>query len=74
MPTMLLGAIIPMCANGITVDQSGEVRNVLCEAISSKREPVIEIMLTQDLSEPFRRDALSKLVRLLDKYKSYTGK
>ena len=32
---------------------------------------VIEIMCTRELGDPFRRDALSKPVRLLDKYKDY---
>ena len=63
-----------MGANGITVDQPGEVGNALREAVSSKRATVLELMLTQDLAEPFRRDALSKPVRLLDKYRSYNVK
>ena len=33
---------------------------------------IVEIMCTQELGDPFRRDALSKPVRLLDKYKNYT--
>jgi sulfoacetaldehyde acetyltransferase len=32
---------------------------------------VIEIMCTRELGDPFRRDALSKPVRMLDKYKDY---
>ena len=32
---------------------------------------VIEIMCTQELGDPFRKDALSKPVRHLDKYKDY---
>jgi len=32
---------------------------------------VVEIMCTSELGDPFRRDALSKPVRLLDKYKDY---
>ena len=32
---------------------------------------VIEIMCTRELGDPFRRDALSKPVRFLDKYKDY---
>ena len=28
-------------------------------------------MVTQELGDPFRKDALSKPVRLLDKYKGY---
>jgi sulfoacetaldehyde acetyltransferase len=33
---------------------------------------VIEMMLTQELGDPFRRDALSKPVRYLEKYRAYT--
>ncbi len=33
---------------------------------------VVEIMLTQELGDPFRRDALKKPVRMLDKYKAYS--
>ena len=29
-------------------------------------------MATQELGDPFRRDALKKPVRLLDKYEAYT--
>ena len=32
---------------------------------------VIEIMCTRELGDPFRRDALAKPVRFLDKYKDY---
>ena len=32
---------------------------------------VIEIMCTKELGDPFRKDALSKPVRHLDKYKDY---
>jgi sulfoacetaldehyde acetyltransferase len=30
------------------------------------------MLVTQELGDPFRRDALSKPVRYLDKYKNYT--
>jgi sulfoacetaldehyde acetyltransferase len=32
---------------------------------------VLEMMVTKELGDPFRRDALSKPVRHLDKYKSF---
>ena len=32
---------------------------------------IVEIMCTRELADPFRRDALSKPVRLLEKYKDY---
>ncbi len=38
---------------------------------SDGRTTVIEMMVTQELGDPFRRDALSVPVRHLDKYKDY---
>ena len=32
---------------------------------------VLEMMVTKELGDPFRRDALSKPVRHLEKYKKY---
>jgi sulfoacetaldehyde acetyltransferase len=32
---------------------------------------VLELMLTQELGDPFRRDALSRPVRHLEKYRAY---
>jgi sulfoacetaldehyde acetyltransferase len=32
---------------------------------------VLEIMCTRELGDPFRRDALKRPVRLLEKYKDY---
>jgi hypothetical protein len=34
---------------------------------------VLEVHLTQDLAEPFRRDALRRPVRLLPKYREFGG-
>ena len=33
---------------------------------------VINLMLTRELGDPFRRDALKKPIRMLDKYKAFT--
>jgi sulfoacetaldehyde acetyltransferase len=61
-----------MGGHGITVNHPGEVGDALREAVASNRPTVLEIMVTQELGDPFRRDALRKPVRLLDKYKGYT--
>lgn len=61
-----------MGADGITVSHADEVGDALRQAASSSRCTVLEVMLGQDLAEPFRRDALKKPVRLLEKYKDYT--
>ncbi len=64
-----------MGAEGITVNQLEEVGSVLSTAIDAQmndqKTTVIEIMCTQELGDPFRRDALSKPVRYLEKYKKY---
>jgi sulfoacetaldehyde acetyltransferase len=61
-----------MGAEGLTVDHPGQVADALREAVASERPTVLELMLGPDLAEPFRRDALKKPVRLLEKYKDYS--
>lgn len=64
-----------MGAEGITVDRLEDVGPTLQKAIDMQmnegKTTVIEIMCTQELGDPFRRDALSMPVRFLDKYKDY---
>ncbi|PQP15157.1 sulfoacetaldehyde acetyltransferase [Rhodococcus opacus] len=64
-----------MGAEGIVVDKLEEVGPALQRAVAAQmnegKTTVIEIMCTRELGDPFRRDALSKPVRLLDKYKDY---
>ncbi|MCK0513020.1 sulfoacetaldehyde acetyltransferase [Aromatoleum buckelii] len=64
-----------MGAEGITVDRLEDVGPALQRAIDLQmtqgKTCIIEIMCTRELGDPFRRDALSKPVRLLDKYKDY---
>jgi sulfoacetaldehyde acetyltransferase len=61
-----------MGAEGITVDKPDQVGDALKQATSSGKPTILEIMATQELGDPFRRDALKKPVRMLDKYKGYT--
>jgi sulfoacetaldehyde acetyltransferase len=61
-----------MGAEGITVDKPDQVGDALQLAASSGKPTILEIMATQELGDPFRRDALKKPVRMLDKYKNYT--
>ena len=61
-----------MGAEGIMVDRPDQVGDALRQATSSNRPTVLEIMVTQELGDPFRRDALKKPKRLLDKYKAYS--
>jgi sulfoacetaldehyde acetyltransferase len=58
-----------MGAKGIRIDSPDQVGDALRQATSSDRCTVIEVMCTQELGDPFRRDALKKPQRLLDKYK-----
>lgn len=64
-----------MGAEGITVDRLEDVGPALKKAIDMQmnegKTTIIEIMCTRELGDPFRRDALSKPVRFLDKYKDY---
>jgi sulfoacetaldehyde acetyltransferase len=60
-----------MGAEGITIDAPDQIGDALREAAGSDACTVIEIMLTQELGEPFRRDALKKPKRFLSKYKAY---
>jgi sulfoacetaldehyde acetyltransferase len=60
---------------GITVDRLADVGQALLASVKAQSEgrcTVIEMMLTQELGDPFRRDALSKPVRHLAKYQAYT--
>ncbi len=60
-----------MGAEGVTVDHADQIGDALRAATSSDRCTVVELMVNQELADPFRRDALKKPVRLLDKYKDF---
>ncbi len=66
---------IAMGAEGIVVDRLEDVGPALKRAIDAQmnqgKTTVIEILVTQELGDPFRRDALSKPVRFLEKYRDY---
>ena len=64
-----------MGAEGERVDTLDQVGPALQRAIDRQmnegKTTVIEVMCTRELGDPFRRDALSKPVRYLEKYKDY---
>lgn len=64
-----------MGAEGITVDQLDDVGPALQKAVEAQmnegKTTVIEVMCNRELGDPFRRDALRKPVRMLDKYKDF---
>ena len=64
-----------MGTEGIVVDKLEDVGPALTQAVDMQmndgKSTVIEIMCTRELGDPFRRDALSKPVRHLAKYKDF---
>jgi len=64
-----------MGAEGIRVDKLEDVGPALKRAVDMQMNEgktcILEIMCTRELGDPFRRDALSKPVRYLEKYKDY---
>lgn len=64
-----------MGAEAIVVDRLEDVGPALKRAtdmqMNEGKTCVIEIMCTRELGDPFRRDALAKPVRFLEKYKDY---
>ncbi len=61
-----------MGARGIKVEHPDQVGDALRSATSSDETTIVELMVTQELGDPFRRDALKKPVRILDKYSDFT--
>jgi sulfoacetaldehyde acetyltransferase len=64
-----------MGAEGVTIDKLEDVGPALQKAIDAQmndgKTTIIEIMCTRELGDPFRKDALAKPIRFLDKYKDY---
>ncbi len=60
-------------AEAVTVRNLGDIGEALEKAVDAQmkngKTTVIEMMVTQELGDPFRRDALKKPKRMLDKYK-----
>jgi len=60
---------------GATVERVADIAPALraaARAQSDGKTTVLEMMVTQELGDPFRRDALSKPIRHLAKYQQYT--
>jgi sulfoacetaldehyde acetyltransferase len=61
-------------AEGIAVERLSDVGPALADACKRQREgrtTVLEMMVTRELGDPFRRDALKMPVRLLEKYRKF---
>ena len=65
-----------MGAEGVRVDQLEDVGAALTAAVdrqmNDRQTTVVEVMTTKELGDPFRKDALSRPVRHLEKYAGYT--
>jgi sulfoacetaldehyde acetyltransferase len=60
---------------GVTIERPADIAPALRAAARAQgdgKTTVLEMMVTQELGDPFRRDALSKPVRYLAKYQKYT--
>lgn len=62
-----------MGAQASVVSHSDQVGDALREAIASGKPTVLDVRLTRELAEPFRRDAFRQPVRFLEKYERLTG-
>jgi sulfoacetaldehyde acetyltransferase len=63
-----------MGAEGVVVERVPEVGDALraaCKAQAAGKTTIVELMCTRELGDPFRRDALKKPMRLLEKYKRF---
>ncbi len=61
-------------AEGVVVEKLSDVGSALqaaCAAQRDGRTTVLEMVVTRELGDPFRRDALSKPVRFLEKYRDF---
>ncbi|WP_043784042.1 sulfoacetaldehyde acetyltransferase [Rubrivivax gelatinosus] len=63
-----------MGADGVTVTREADIGPALRAALASGRPTVINLVLTQALAEPFRRDAFQPPRRLLEKYRAHSAK
>jgi sulfoacetaldehyde acetyltransferase len=64
-----------MGAEGVRVERVqdvGEAFRAACKAQHEGKTTIVEMMCTRELGDPFRRDALKKPRRLLEKYKGLT--
>jgi len=66
-----------MGAEGRVVDKLADVGPALREACAAQKDgktTILEMMVTRELGDPFRRDALKPPVRFLEKYKALAAR
>ncbi|MBF0304354.1 MAG: sulfoacetaldehyde acetyltransferase [Alphaproteobacteria bacterium] len=61
-----------MGADGVRIDSADQLGDALRQCAASNRPTILEVMVSQALGEPFRRDALKKPARMLEKYGAYS--
>jgi sulfoacetaldehyde acetyltransferase len=61
-----------MGAEGITVSSPDQIGDALQTAVRSNKTTVLNVLLTRELGDPFRRDAFKYPDRKLEKYKAYS--
>lgn len=62
-----------MGADGITVNEEDQIGDALRQAVASNRPTILNLLLTRELGDPFRRDAFKHPKRVLDKYKAFSA-
>jgi len=70
------GVAKAMGAEGATIDKVADVGPALaaaCKAQGEGKTTILEMMVTRELGDPFRRDALKLPKRLLSKYKALSA-
>jgi sulfoacetaldehyde acetyltransferase len=61
-----------MGAEGVRVEREAEIAETLRAALESGKPTVVNLVVdSQELGEPFRRDALKNPVRMLERYQDY---
>jgi sulfoacetaldehyde acetyltransferase len=56
---------------GLHDDQRPARRRAVDSRVNVSKTCIVEILCTRELGKPFRRDALAKPVRFLDKYRDH---
>ena len=60
-----------MGALGVRADRAEQIEPGLKSLIESGKPGVLEIIVSGELGDPFRRDALKKPARTMQKYKQF---
>jgi len=70
-PPELVGHLTGALRTARRILRQEPLQQAVDQQMNNGKTTVLEIMCTRELGDPFRRDALSKPIRFLDKYKDY---